>query len=238
MALADQQSENIKQSESSSPTPELTESASQPQPTTQVVYVLQNPAMPGYVKIGKTNDLPQRMRSLFDTSVPVPFSCFYAARVEDYTKVETQLFEIFGDKRTHPKREFFEVEPHRVAAAIKLVEIEDVTASVATYDSANKEDSESFNRAVIRAEKFNFEMLDIPVGAELCFYRDHEITCTVVSQKPPRVKYQGVEMSVSKAAQEVMKSSWGAQGPLYWKCEGETLQERRTRLENAESDDR
>ena len=238
MALADQQPEMTDLSISSSPTPEVTETTSQPQPATQVIYVLQNPAMPGYVKIGRTTDLARRMRDLFDTSVPVPFNCFYAARVENSDKVETSLFEIFGDKRAHPKREFFEVEPHRVAAAIKLVEIEDVTASVAADDSASKEDSASLNRAITKAEKFNFEMLNIPVGTELQFVRDHGIVCKVVSERPPRVNFQGVEMALSKAAQEVLNYSSSVQGSQYWEYEGETLQERRTRIENSASDDK
>ena len=217
--------------------PGATETTSQPQPATQIVYVLQNPAMPGYVKIGKTDNLAQRMRSLFDTPVPVPFICFYAARVENSAKVETQLFEIFGDKRSHPKREFFEVEPHRVAAAIKLAEIEDVTASVATDVSASKEDAESLTRAKNKAKKFNFEMLDIPVGAELQFVKDHNSVCIVVRQKPPRVEFRGDEMALSKAAQELLNYSWGVQGSLYWEYEGETLEERRERIENAGSDD-
>ena len=238
MALADQQPENVEQPTSSSLTSETTETSSQAQPATQVVYVLDNPAMPGYVKIGRTTDLSHRMRSLFDTSVPVPFNCFYAARVENADRVETQLFEIFGDKRAHPKREFFEVEPHRVAAAIKLVAIEDVTASGATDGSANKEDTASLARAITRAEKYNFEMLNIPVGSELQSVKDPSIVCKVVSQRPPKVDFKGVEMSLSKAAQEVMNSSYGLQGPLYWEYEGETLQERRTRIENSASDDK
>ena len=74
---------------------------------TGIVYVLENPAMPGYIKLGRTDNLIQRMQSLFDTSVPVPFTCYYAARVEDPARVERSLFEVFGDKRSHPRREFF-----------------------------------------------------------------------------------------------------------------------------------
>ena len=83
---------------------------------TGIVYVLENPAMPGYIKLGRTETLTQRMQSLFDTSVPVPFTCYYAARVEDPARVERSLFEAFGDKRSH-----------RAAAVVKLVEVEDVT---------------------------------------------------------------------------------------------------------------
>ncbi len=37
-----------------------------------IIYVLTNPAFEGYVKIGKTKDLKQRLRSLDNTSMPLP----------------------------------------------------------------------------------------------------------------------------------------------------------------------
>lgn len=60
---------------------------------TEIVYVLTNEAMPGYVKIGKTSSsLEQRIRELSSsTSVPIPFTCFYACTVKDMTFVEHQL---------------------------------------------------------------------------------------------------------------------------------------------------
>ena len=38
-----------------------------------IVYVLTNPAMPGFVKIGYTTDIQARLKQLHNTSVPVPF---------------------------------------------------------------------------------------------------------------------------------------------------------------------
>ena len=39
-----------------------------------VIYCLQNPAMPDLVKIGKTSiDIEPRLRSLDNTSIPLPF---------------------------------------------------------------------------------------------------------------------------------------------------------------------
>ena len=201
-----------------------------------IVYVLENPAMPGYIKLGKSDNLPQRMQSLFDTSVPVPFTCYYAARVADPSKVEKSLFEVFGDKRAHPRREFFTVDPHRAAAVIKLVELEDVTSQGQVDTSAGQEDTASVNRAAARAERFNFEMLGITVGAELVSVKSSDTTCRVVNQKPARVEYEGEVMSLSAAAQKVLNSTWGVQGSQYWIYEGNTLQEIRERIERGESE--
>ena len=63
-----------------------------------IVYVLTNAAMPGLVKIGITeNNVEDRIRGLDNTSVPVPFECFYAAQVAEPAKVERALHEAFGN---------------------------------------------------------------------------------------------------------------------------------------------
>ena len=58
-----------------------------------VVYSLTNPAMPGLVKIGRTDGIgmESRLRQLDTTCVPLPFECFYAVEVEDAQKVEKAL---------------------------------------------------------------------------------------------------------------------------------------------------
>ena len=197
-----------------------------------IVYVLQNPAMPGYVKIGMTDNLDQRMQQLFNSSVPAPFICHYAARVQNPARVERALHEIFGDKRAHPRREFFEIDdPNRVAAAIKLAQIENVTP---TNGGADKEDTDAVARATARAEKkgnFNFEMLNIPVGAELRFVDDDDVICTVIGRNPPTVEFNGDAQSLSSATTKAKGSRWPLRGALYWRFECETLQERRERLE-------
>ena len=220
-----------------------THSAPAPEPgpsgagsNTGIVYVLENPAMPGYIKLGRTDNLIQRMQSLFDTSVPVPFTCYYAARVEDPARVERSLFEVFGDKRSHPRREFFTVDPHRAAAVIKLVEVEDVTNQGQIDTSTGNEDTVSVDRATARAERLNFEMLDIQAGEILESVKGPEITCRVVNQKPARVEYEGEIVSLSAAAQKALNSNWRLQGSQYWMYGGRTLQEIREQIEARESD--
>ena len=60
------------------------------------IYILVNEAMEGYTKIGKTTSpVEQRMKELDSTGVPLPFECFYAARVEDIDFVERKLHDAF-----------------------------------------------------------------------------------------------------------------------------------------------
>lgn len=198
--------------------------------TQQIIYLLINEAMPGYVKIGKTINLEQRIRSLDTTGVPLPFECFYAASVVDMSFVEKKLHGAFADNRVRSNREWFEISPERVVEALLLAQIEDVTPREDYVETV--EDKVALDKARKRRESFNFKMVDIFPGSELSFTRNPEIVCSVVDRKS--VIFLGEKMSVSKAAQKALDVKWPAQGTLYWEFEGETLDERRRRIENEE----
>jgi len=202
----------------------------------EIVYVLINEAMDGYVKIGRTNDLEQRMRSLDNTSVPLPFECFYAARVNNAAFVESRLHEAFADHRVRKNREFFEISPERIRAALSIGELQDVTPNRDFVES--EDDQKALDKARTQRERFNFRMVDIPLGAVLNFTRDSNITCTVVD--PNRVEFEGEALSLTAAAFKVMRGmgyDWKAlSGPAFWEYESETLDERRRRMELGDDD--
>src|SRR3989344_495890 len=77
----------------------------------EIIYILINEAMPGYVKIGRTStNLEQKIRDLSaSTSIPIPFTCFYACTVKDAQFVEHQLHDAFDNNRINPRREFFQI---------------------------------------------------------------------------------------------------------------------------------
>jgi len=200
----------------------------------EIIYILINEAMPGYIKIGKTStSLEQRIRELSSsTSIPLSFTCFYACTVRDATFVEHQLHDAFGDNRINPRREFFQISPERVVSALKLAEIEDITPKRDLVDS--QEDQEALNktRAEIR-EKFNFNMANIPIGSELVFSRDEDIKATVAG--PKSIIFNSELTSLSASAQKILGYDYRVQGTAYWMYEGETLDERRKRFEDLES---
>ncbi len=200
----------------------------------ETIYILINEAMPGYVKIGKTTNLEQRIRSLDTTSVPLPFECFYAYTVKDAAFVERQLLDAFLDHRVRSSREFFEISPERAVAALKLAEIKDATPKKDFVES--QEDQQALNRTKERRAVFNFKMVDIPVGTELVFSRDENIKTKVVDNR--NVEFNGEIVSLSVAADMVLRKTgiqWkSVQGPAYWMYEGETLDERRRRFESGE----
>lgn len=200
----------------------------------EIIYIFINEAMPGYVKIGRTTNLNQRLKSLYRTPVPLPFECFYACTVENGLEIERWLFDVFDDRRVSKEREFFEVAPERVAIALRARAIKEVTPTEVYVES--EEDKAALNRAQQRGAVFNFGMVNIPVGAELIFSRDKNIKAMVVDNR--KIKLNGEILSLSAAADKVLQNmsiKWKAvQGPAYWIYEGETLDERKHRFERGD----
>ena len=140
------------------------------------IYILMNEAMPGYTKIGKTTSpVEQRMKELDTSGVPLPFECFYAAKVADVDFVERSLHDAFIDQRVRQRREFFRIAPERVKAALQLAALEDVTPRDDVV--ADADDQAALNKARTWRSPFNFRMVDIPPGSNLTFSKDATISC-------------------------------------------------------------
>ncbi|MDD5528147.1 MAG: GIY-YIG nuclease family protein [Patescibacteria group bacterium] len=201
----------------------------------EIIYVLTNEAMPGFVKVGRTStSLEQRIRELnSSTSVPLPFTAFYACTVKDTSFVEHQLHDAFDDSRVNPRREFFHIAPERVVAALKLAEIENITPKKDFVET--KEDQEALNEARERRGRFNFGIVDIPIGAELVFSRDENTKAKVIDiYSTDSIEVNGEITSLSRSAQKILGYDYGVAGTDYWMYEGETLDERRRRFESGE----
>jgi hypothetical protein len=202
----------------------------------EIVYVLTNEAMEGMVKIGRTTtSVEQRIKELDNTSLPLPFQCFYAAEVGNSALVEGKLHRIFADKRIRANREFFRADANQVREAIQLAELKDVTPKVDVVVDAS--DVHALQKAVAteeRRSRLRFSELGIPVGAVLTFAKDNAVTSTVVADG--RVQYEGQTVSPSAAALSAVRKmgyEWAAvSGSDYWEFEGETLTARRLRLED------
>lgn len=161
----------------------------------------------------------------------LPFECSYACIVEDFEKVERLLHDAFLDHRVRSNREFFEVSPGRAVSVLKLVEIEDVTPKKDFVQT--QEDQKALDKArTKRRSRFNFRMVDIAVGAELIFSRDENIKAKVVDDH--LIEFNGEIISLSLSAQRILNLNYSISGTEYWTYEGETLDDRRWRLESEE----
>lgn len=202
----------------------------------ETVYVLTNEAMEGLVKIGRTTtSVEKRIRELDNTSMPLPFQCFYAGEVSNSALVEGKLHRIFADKRIRNNREFFRIDPNQVREAIQLAELREVTPR---YDVVvDAEDVQALKKAVETEERrtrLRFTELGIKTGSVLTFLKDSNITCQVVADG--KVDFDGKVMSPSASALIAVKRlgyEWAAvSGSDYWEFEGETLTARRLRIED------
>jgi hypothetical protein len=201
---------------------------------TEIVYILTNPVIPDLVKVGRTNNLEERVRSLSAHSgVPVPFEVYYACVVENSIKVEKHIHEGFGDHRVNPKREFFRINPERVLAILKLVEEQEITPSRDFVEDADEQ--QSLNKERTRRSNLTFSSVGIPVGSTLHFVRDENITVEVVDDR--NVEFEGKVTSLSQSSLTLLTRDYGwkastVAGPQFWVYENETLSERRSRLED------
>lgn len=193
-----------------------------------IVYILTNAAMPGYIKIGMTqqDDVAARVKGLDNTSLPLPFECYFSARVPDCRRLERTLHFVFGDKRARGSREFFTAAPDLVKAIIELVAIEDITPTDAEQ-SISPAQREAIEETKARAERRTFERLGLPPGTVLTFAKDPDVVCTVAG--PRKVTFEGEEMTVSAAAMIVVRRmgyTWPTvNGFEYWCHEGVRLSE-------------
>ena len=204
----------------------------------EVVYVLINRAMPGIVKIGRTDDqIESRMKALDNTSVPLPFECHAAWEVENAAIAEKALHDAFGDHRVRDRREFFRIGEDKPTAILKAFGHNDVTpADDVVGDEDPSDDRKALDRARSRRPNFRFDMLGIRPGETLHSLFDQDITCTVHDNK--KVLFRGEVMSLSNAALVVAREqgkTWNTiAGTGYWKYDEQTLWELR---EQEESDD-
>ncbi len=85
------------------------------------VYVLENHAMPGLLKIGHTMRSPrQRAVELSASSgVPMEFDVAYYAEVESPQQVEMEVHARLGGKRVNQSREFFAAELEEAIHAVR-----------------------------------------------------------------------------------------------------------------------
>ena len=199
----------------------------------EFVYILTNPTIPDLVKIGRTKNLEERLKSLSSHSgVPVPFQCFFCCEVTDGSEVERRLHFGLGDHRVNPKREFFRINPERVKVLLEGWSIRDVTPSKDIVDS--QEEQDSLNREISRRPVFTFQMVDIPIGSELTFLKD-ETKVSIVSGDR-EIEFEGQKYSLTQVTMELLNKEFGktwksVRGPDYWIFENETLTERRMRME-------
>lgn len=174
------------------------------------VYVMSNPSMPKMVKIGVTQQtVEKRLKALSKpTGVPTPFQIEYECEVDDCYKIETALKAIFGPYRVSENREFFQVSVSQIIAVLQLVECRNTTKEATADETASK-----------RNPRFNFDMMNIPIGAQLTFVQNDSIVANVTANN--KVSCNGKEQSLSALTCELL--GYIVRPLQYWSYKGMNL---------------
>jgi T5orf172 domain len=182
-----------------------------------VVFVLSNPAMPGLVKIGKTQneDAALRMAQLYTTGVPFPFDVEFVCRVSNPDEVERALHTAFAPNRVNPKREFFQIEAGQAIAILKLLHVTDDTkeflAPNASIDASETQASAEFRK---RRPNLNFEEMGIPIGSALTSNVTNNV---VITSGPKKVRLDGEEMFLTAATRKILDLPYSVAPGPYWR---------------------
>jgi hypothetical protein len=210
------------------------------------VYILTNPSFKDdWVKIGKSSrEVNVRSKELDNTAVPLPFSIFATLKTSKYNEAEKFIHKMIDmvapDIRIRKGREFFNITPIKAYEILKLCAEQYDDAVVDVYDEEllveiGTSDTGGKNKPVVRADRLTFEMIGIPIGTELTFYNDENITVTVVD-KNNTVRIDDLEMSLSAAARYIneklgtVNQSGSYQGAIWFKYKDESLNAIRKRL--------
>lgn len=195
-----------------------------------IVYVLTNPAMPTLVKIGRTSGegVDQRVAELSRaTGVPLPFQVVVARRVHDAFAVERALHVAFGPDRVNPKREFFEIEPHRAKAIIDAFPGQDVTPQAEAAAEREIEQDEpgatqAARRFISRRPPLNYIEMGLPVGTVLTHAGTGE---QAVVAEPRKVEFRGEIMSLTRAHRLLNEAAYDVQPGNFWLAGERSLNE-------------
>lgn len=210
------------------------------------VYILVNPSMPDWIKIGNAADVNDRVRHLNNkTAVPLKFRIYATLQVDDCEAVENNIHSLIDavddtlrarentkTLKKARKREFFKMSPENafrifgvVVGMMKLPQ-----ESLVRVMPGEEEQMEEDVANIARRDKMTFKQLHIPIGSELTFLYDDTKKCIVVDDVRG-VEYNGESISMSALAQQLTGYKHRPQGSAFWVYKGETLLARRLRME-------
>lgn len=171
------------------------------------VYILTNPSMPDYVKIGFTKDLKRRLNDLDTTGVAMPFEPYMTIKTTKYEKLEKVIhreLDKLTDTRARKNREFFKISPE--IARDLLLNISELLddREVDTFGNETVNDSRNDDGTVRPVSSpTTFAMLGIPVGSVLEPINDrYPIVTTINDINMVRLE-NGEEKAISRVAVDV-----------------------------------
>lgn len=224
-----------------------------------VVYILTNPCLDGWVKIGMTerSDIEQRLHELNSPpNIPLSYRCYAVYEVENPLEVEKHIHSIIDriDDSLHAReqlengrireREFFKISPETAYGIFKDIaslrnDVEKLKLHTPTQKEAQEQ--EIAESKALRSRS-SFKLLNIPIGSEITFLYDNSIAAKVYDDKN-QVEFEGVQYSVTGLAKKILveKFRWSkdlsVNGWRFFTLNNIALNDLRDEIENANLDD-
>jgi hypothetical protein len=217
-----------------------------------IVYILINPCLEGWVKIGMSdkNDITDRLAELNSpANMPLSFRAYALYHVENSLTVEKAIHKIIDtidfDLRAREKadtgrervREFFRISPEKAFDIFK--EVAGLRGDVENLELIEPSEDEQEQEAIVQQKRPKLYLKDIgvPNDAVICFVNDETITCKadVVNNK---LIFEDIPYSISALAVKLLneKCNWHIKsiaGASYFKYHGQTLADIRDQKENS-----
>ena len=224
--------------------------------STGIVYILTNPCLEGWVKIGMTerNDIERRLRELNSpANIPLSYRCYAVYEVDNPLEVERRIHNIIDriDSSLRAReqlnngrireREFFKISPETAYSVFKDIAIlrhdmDKLKQLAPTPDQAQEEEI-----AESRTKRSNnsFQLLGIAVDDKIAFLYDDSIVAKVQNEKN-KIEYEGHIYSVTALACKILVEKYGwaenlhVNGWRFFTKDGITLSDMRNRIEEAD----
>lgn len=207
------------------------------------VYIFTNDSFrDDWVKIGKTTNLKERLKTLFNTSLPLPFKIYATLQTSKYDKVERIIhkqIDRLSDLRINQNREFFNVHPSQALDIFidqaqllddaVIMKYKDNEPSELVYPPCPQMTPNDEQVKLPQRKPFEFSMVGLNVGDTVIF---DALQLPVKVAGKNKVEHEGRLWSLSAFCgtylPEKMQNKSGAyQGPKYFSYGGKTLWELR-----------
>jgi len=214
-----------------------------------IIYIMTNPSFPNWQKIGKTDNVEERLKTLNASScTPLAFKIYATYEVDgnlsdvekaihgmiDQLNKEMRAAEKMGSGRIR-KREFFAMTEEDAFLVIEKIALaRGDKHKLKKYSTKNDTEEKIAELAedVVgkeRAARFSFCRKGIVVGEIIHFEEDNTITAEVAVLKPAKVLFEGKQRALSDLTRELKRRNGTAtaseayQGPMYFSYKGTKL---------------
>ena len=223
------------------------------------VYILTNPCLDGWVKIGMTerNDIKKRLRELNSpTNIPLSYRCYATYEVNNPLEVEQRIHSIIDkvggtlhareqlENGKIREREFFKISPEAAYSIFKdIAALRGDTGNLKLYAPTQIEaEEQEIAESKTKRSNNSFKLLNIRVGEEITFLYDDCIKAITLNDKN-QVKFSGDRYSVTALAAKILieQYNWSenahVNGWRFFTKNGVTLSDLRDKIENDDADD-